>query len=104
MAVIRRVERRFNDAGLISKKRFEFEVEVFLSNHTGAELSLRLIERLPISELEQVKVQVDKSTSPGFSSDEQGLLSWTLELAVGASRKHTLAFNVTMPSNVHWNG
>ena len=66
VAVIRRVERRFNDAGLISKKRFEFEVEVFLSSNPGAELSLRFIERMPISEPDQSRCRWTRPPPRGF--------------------------------------
>jgi len=66
---------------------------------------VRLTERVPISEIEQVKVTLsDKNTTAGFERDDQGLFTWDLEMEPGDEQQVLLSFQVAMPPNVHWDG
>ena len=51
----------------------------------------------------EIKLIADKSTA-GFEKDDQGLLTWQIELADGEEKTVKLAFEVGMPSKVIWDG
>ena len=105
LVVLRHVIREREKTTLLKHSKQTFNVEVYLANHTREPQSVRLTERVPISEIEQVKVKLsDKNTTPGFEHDDQGLFTWDLEMKPGAERQVFLSFEVAMPPNVHWEG
>lgn len=91
------------EVGLRKHREHAFEVLVRLTSHRDTPTAVVVRERIPVSELEAVKVTVvaDKTRS-GYTRDEQGILSWTVALAPGKTEIVALAFNVTMPSDVTW--
>jgi uncharacterized protein (TIGR02231 family) len=104
LVVQRRRSVEFTETGLRKKKTYRFEVEVFLSNLTGAPRVLEVTERVPVSEIKQVEVKLDeKETSRGYKQDDQGLMRFELPLAPGADQKLSVVYTVHMPHNVHWN-
>ena len=105
LVVLRHVSREREETSLRRHRRDTFKVEVYLANHTEAPQTVRLVERVPVSEIEPVKVSLqDKNTTPGYKRDEQGLLTWNLDLEPGSEQQVTLSFQVSMPPNVHWEG
>ena len=105
LVVLRHVVREREKTTLLKHSKQTFNVEVYLANHTQASQTVRLTERLPISEIEQVKVTLsDEHTSSGFEQDDQGLFTWDLEMEPGAEQQVLLTFQVAMPPNVHWDG
>ena len=105
LVVLRHVVREREKTTLLKHSKQTFKVEVYLANHTRTPQTVRLTERVPISEIEQVKVTLsDKNTTEGFSQDDQGLFTWDLEMAAGDERQVLLSFQVAMPPNVHWDG
>lgn len=56
-------------------------VKLTLSNLSPQSLGLRVVERIPVSELKQVEVVFDpKGTSPAAAPDENGFLTWNLDI------------------------
>ena len=45
-----------------------------------------------------------EETTAGYKKDEQGLLFWNLDLEAGEDKRVELAFRVTMPNSVIWQG
>ena len=104
LVVLRDVVRKYEETGLRKQRHHRFEITDYLANHTGAPQSLRLLERVPLSEIESVEVQIaEKETSRGFQRSAQGVLSWALTLEAGAEAEVKLVFEVAMPQSVHWN-
>jgi len=105
LVVLRHVDRKREKTTLLKHSKQTFDVEVYLANHTDAPQTVRLTERVPISEIEQVKVTLsDKNTTAGFERDDQGLFTWDLEMEPGDEQQVLLSFQVAMPPNVHWDG
>lgn len=105
LVVLRQVMRQHEEKGLRKHHQHRFRIEVYIANHSANAQTLRIVERLPVSELAQVKVDVQKEkTTPAFDKDNQGLVSWKRSLPAGGEERIRLAFDVLMPANVHWQG
>jgi len=105
LVVLRDVVRKFEETGLRKKKSYTFEVEAYLANYTGEARQIRLTERIPVSEIEQVEIEIDKKkTEPGYQKDDQGHLTWNLKLQDTEEKRVKLSYQVSMPAKVHWNG
>ncbi|MBW2700322.1 MAG: mucoidy inhibitor MuiA family protein [Deltaproteobacteria bacterium] len=105
LVVLRDVVRKREDKGLRKRQHHEFKIKIYLANYASEAMSLDLLERIPVSELEQIEVTLlTKESSEGFSKDDQGLLTWPIELAPGQEKRIRLAFEVVMPTNVNWQG
>jgi uncharacterized protein (TIGR02231 family) len=89
------------DAGLFgSKARFHYAYAFEVVNHKTAPEELELSEHIPVSELDDVKVELDPKTTAGFERQPQdGILRWKLKLAPGEQRKLDLAFHVDVPAS-----
>jgi uncharacterized protein (TIGR02231 family) len=56
-------------------------VDLFLSNLSDSPRTLAVSERIPVSSLEQVVIELDAAqTKPGASADAQGMVAWTVVL------------------------
>ena len=105
LVVLRYVTRDQEQTTLTKTRLDTFQVEVYLVNHTGTPQELQLSERIPVSEIEKVKVELlNKATTPGYTVDDQGLVSWAITLAPGQERRTVSAHRVSLPHNVRWNG
>ena len=105
LVVLRDVVRKFDESGLRKKKSYTFEVEVYLVNYTGETRQIRLTERIPVSEIKQVEIEIDKKkTEPGYQKDDQGHLTWNLKLQDTEEKRIKLTCQVSMPAKVHWDG
>jgi len=105
LTVLRDVTREYDQTGLRKRKHYDYKVVVYLANFSGQECSLQLTERVPVSEIKQVEIEIDqKKTTPGFKKDDQGLISWDLVLTAGAEKRVEIFFKVVMPKNVIWDG
>ncbi|MBS2022453.1 MAG: mucoidy inhibitor MuiA family protein [Deltaproteobacteria bacterium] len=89
------------DTGFISKgKRYEFGYAFVLTNSSARELSVDLSEHIPVSELDDVKVELGEKTTPGFSlAKDDGIVTWPVKLAPGAEQRVELRFTVEVPSS-----
>ncbi len=105
LVVLRDVVHEFDETKLRKYKKYNYRVKSYLANYTGGGRDVLLSERIPVSEIEQVEIKLiaDKSTA-GFEKDDQGLLTWQIELADGEEKTVKLAFEVGMPSKVIWDG
>ncbi|HET6612242.1 MAG TPA: mucoidy inhibitor MuiA family protein [Kofleriaceae bacterium] len=57
-------------------------IRVRLSNLGGARHTLTVVERIPVSEIEKVKIEVDPAgVTDRIVPDDRGFLSWTVDLA-----------------------
>ena len=69
-------------AGMMSSwEELEKQVRIMLSNIGGATKQVMVQERIPVSELEQVKVELNlKETTQGQQADENGLVTWNVSI------------------------
>lgn len=90
------------DSSLLSGwKTREHSVEVHLSNLGADPQKVKVLERVPISELKQVKIQQQiKKTTEKKAHDEHGFVRWSVELAPRERRTLTLAYTVQKKKDV----
>ena len=62
--------------------------------------ALVLLDRLPVSEVEGVKVELDRQTDLSPQVDADGICRWNLELAAGVERRVPFEYTVTVSSKV----
>jgi uncharacterized protein (TIGR02231 family) len=56
-------------------------VDLAFSNLAGEPRTLTVVERVPVSEVQQVKIELDAATAPAAKPDAEGLCRWTVTLA-----------------------
>jgi hypothetical protein len=77
-----------------------------IARDEGRSEVVEVTEHLPVSELDDVKVELNKEkTTGGFTLDGMdGLVSWKLTLAPAEQRSVDLAFHVDVPSSYDTGG
>ena len=88
------------DATSTDWKTMSKTVWLYLSSLGDEAKSVDLIERLPVSEIEQVKVALSKKTSPKPKVDENGFATWTVELAPRSQAQVTFAWELSTAPGV----
>jgi uncharacterized protein (TIGR02231 family) len=95
------VEEVVRETGLFGgNRRFRYGYKLELANYGKREEVVELAEHVPVSELDDVKVQVDAKTTPGYElKPEDGVLTWKQPLRPADKRTLELAFHVDVPSS-----
>ncbi len=76
-------------------------VELRLSNLDAKPLVVRVIERIPVSEIDKVKIAIDDAeTTPGGELDDDGMMRWTSTVPAHGRLKLKLAYTVTKHPDV----
>jgi uncharacterized protein (TIGR02231 family) len=89
--------------GLSRRRQFSYRIDV--ANFLGSAQDIEVTEQVPVSELDDVKVSVDKATSGGYALDpSDGLLVWKVKLNPGERRPLTLRFAVDVPASYDADG
>ena len=83
---------------VIGTQKITRTVELFVSNLGAEGRTLVLQERIPVSEIEDVKVHIVEW--PGRPPDAQGFARHELTLAAGATRKLSLVYRIEASSRV----
>jgi len=88
-------------AKLTGKVTVTRTVELHLSNLDDRAVAFALEERIPISEIEQVRVSIDaKLTKPVAAPDDNGIVRWPVQLAPRGRTALTLVYEVVAASDV----
>lgn len=97
LRVRREVHEERDTAALTGTQKRRHEVELFLSNLSGARRVLEVQERIPVSEIEDLEIRGD---APGWNIDADGFARRTVEVAPGEHLKLELAWELRAGSNV----
>lgn len=82
-------------------KRRTVQISIFLSNLSGDEKQLEISERIPISEIEHVKVTlVADKTSGAPEVNEHGIVSWKMTLPANGRLRLQLVYQVATAPGV----
>ena len=74
---------------------------VFLSGNLGTEpRSFTVRERLPVSEVEQVKVKFDPATTGDIEPDDNGFVTWPITLPGAGNATRKLRYSILKRRNV----
>jgi len=96
------VEEVARDSGFFGgKRRFNYAYRFEVANYRKGPEELEVAEHVPVSELEDVKVELDtKKTTAGYALDAtDGIATWKLKLAPAEKRTVDLVFHVDVPSS-----
>jgi uncharacterized protein (TIGR02231 family) len=75
--------------------------QLFLSNIGAEPKAIKTTERVPVSELEQVKVEaITQKTTDGVQPDENGFCTWTFTVEPYSQLKATLVYKVSAAPEV----
>ncbi|MCP3135812.1 mucoidy inhibitor MuiA family protein [Pyxidicoccus xibeiensis] len=106
-----RVERQVvqelqTDKGLFNdKRRFRYVYRFELANLRPRAEVVELSEHVPVSELDDVKVELEPETTAGHVlQPADGIATWKVKLAPGEKRTLDLAFHVDAPSSYDTGG
>ncbi len=95
------------ETGLFNQKqRFRYVYRIEVVNHGRTPEELEIVERIPVSELEDVIVEVEKEkTTSGYElKGPDGLVVWKVKLKPAEERKLELAFHVDVPGSYETGG
>lgn len=102
--VLRNESRGHKETAIRKRHEYTYEIRIYLANHSAEPGQVRLVERVPVSEIDAVKVEIaSDKTSAGFDKDAQGLVTWQVSLAPRGEQRLTLGFTLGMPANVRFN-
>lgn len=102
LRVFRRSEAVEEEPGVLSRwHSTRHHTTVLLSNLGSEPRTVTLLERVPVSEIEQVRITVDRErTTSGASPDADGILTWERTLPPGATDEIELAYSFDKRSGV----
>ena len=88
------------------RNRFRYAYAFELGNYRSKPETIELTEHVPVSELDDVSVEVEKDkTTAGYEMKaEDGLARWKIQLAPGEKKQVDLAFHVDVPSSYESGG
>ena len=91
----RRVDEKKTRKKISGRQRIDREVHLFLSNLSSAERTFELVERVPVSELDEVTITVD-----GHRPDRDGFIHISVTLAPGETRELNFGYCIEMHAKV----
>ena len=78
----------------------DYAVKIEVGNYKKQAITLRLIDQLPRTDAEKVKIEfVSTSTKPKTGPDADGLLSWHIDVPAGGVSQLTFTYRITRPKN-----
>jgi uncharacterized protein (TIGR02231 family) len=100
--VSRKMDRVENEPGHLSRSvKTENSITLHLSNIGVDEQSFSVTERIPVSEIEEVEVKLDKkATSSGGVADDDGFVTWKVNLEGGDTQTLELRYTVARKRRV----
>ncbi len=89
------------EAGLFGgKRRFKYGYRFELASYATKPREVELAEHVPVSELEDVRVEIQPSTTKGYAlGRDDGIATWKVSLAPQEKRAVELRFFVEVPSS-----
>jgi hypothetical protein len=97
--VRRTVQEKRDQTFALGTQKVEKTIRLFLSNLSDQEKKVELTERIPVSEVAEVEIEL--KAAAGFAKDDKdGFLKQQVALAPGATREVELRYEVRAKSNV----
>ncbi len=89
-----------SNQGISGNKQSVYRWETEVRNIASFETKVKIIEPFPISQLKEIKVDLDKDLSGANVNTEKGLLTWEITLKPGETRKISYGFSITYPKTM----
>ncbi|HZN91094.1 MAG TPA: DUF4139 domain-containing protein, partial [Myxococcales bacterium] len=89
------------DTGFLgATRRYHYAYRLELSSYRPGAEELQVSEHVPVSELDDVRVELDAKTTAGYEHNKaDGILTWKLKIPRGETRVLDLVFHVDVPSS-----
>ena len=101
LRVGREQHERRKTARVSGKLTITRRVDLYLSNLHDAPASFAVQERVPVSEIDKVKIRmVDDQCEPLEEPDEYGVITWDVELPARGTREISLVYEILADSSV----
>jgi len=102
LRVFRRSERVEHEPGVLSRwHKTDHHTTVLLSNLGSEARVVTVLERVPVSEVEQVRIELaDERTTGAAKPDKDGIVRWELRLQPGATDEVELTYTIEKRSGV----
>jgi uncharacterized protein (TIGR02231 family) len=99
--VSRKLVNRFSESkGLLGgKKKVAYEYEIVLINTKATEESVNVIDQLPVSRNETVKIQLLEPNAKDVQIDNQKRIKWLVRLKPGETKRLPLKYEVEFPKD-----
>jgi uncharacterized protein (TIGR02231 family) len=94
--VLEEVVREKGLLGGTRRHRYAYRLDV--ANYVGRAEEIEVDEPIPVSELDDVKVQIDPHTSAGYTTHD-GIVAWRVPLKSGERKSIELRYHVDAPSS-----
>jgi uncharacterized protein (TIGR02231 family) len=103
LQVARRTGQHSEETTLSRRTIHKVWTEVYLSNTGRSPQRLTVTERVPVSEIEEVVVKLDREgLTAGYVESSEGHLTWEVTLAAAACQELKLAYSVDAHRKVVW--
>lgn len=93
------LDRKYSSLRRGSRTRMQVAFDVRVENLSNEAASVRLIDRVPVSEDREVRV-FDVEIAPAVKADSRGMLRWDLSLKAREKRAFRIAYTVEYPPAV----
>lgn len=100
LRLTRSVSRNEGERGMINRStELSEEVRIEVENLTGQDWPVRLFDRVPYSEQEELEIRWSASPRPSIEGydDREGVLMWEFDLKAGATQAVTLGYELEWP-------
>jgi uncharacterized protein (TIGR02231 family) len=95
------LEKKRHEQGVFTKEeRYDYRYRFLLKNNSPNRVEITLLDQVPVSQHEDIKVEVLGETSPRAVPDPRdapGVQRWVVSLAPGERRELRLSFSVAYP-------
>lgn len=80
---------------------FRTTIEVRVANESSASREIHLLERMPVSDVDLVKIRLRPETTSGYKEEKErsGILKWTVPLTPGERRTVVLSYEAEVPAS-----
>ncbi|NLI95171.1 MAG: DUF4139 domain-containing protein, partial [Synergistaceae bacterium] len=79
--------------------RLEKSFTLSVTNGMGIPMAVTLVDRVPVSAQEKIRIEVLALEPKPSKRDERGILSWDLKLAPGETKKLAVKYRLTYPAD-----
>ncbi len=95
--VQRRVDQENSQAKITGRKSIQHKVSLYASNLSGRDQTFEIVERVPVSELAEITIEVD-----GHRPDRDGFVRIPLSLKPRETRKISFSYRISMSAQVQF--
>ncbi|MCG9873448.1 MAG: mucoidy inhibitor MuiA family protein [Leptospiraceae bacterium] len=88
-----------NGNTLSTNLSFHTSIDLEITNRTDKVQKVSILERIPVSEVEEVIVEMMDDTSQGYILESRGILRWDTDLKPKENKKILLHYKVKTPAN-----